>query len=72
MGRKNGFVQEILDGVANNIALEYGVSKATDILLDLEIEDEIIKQNLVKHFDILYKEAESILEEAKKQHNCNK
>ena len=40
-----------------------------DILLDLKIEDEEIKQVLVKHFDIRYTEAQNVLNEAK---DCRK
>ena len=41
------------------------VDRVIRILLELEIEDEKIKQILVKHFDIRYSQATSILEEEK-------
>lgn len=52
-------------------ALNYGVSKAVDILFDLKLEDEQIKQILVKHFNILYKEAEVVIDEAKEFKSVN-
>ena len=65
MGKGLDFFREIVNGVVDERALNYGVCKAVDILLDLKIEDEQIKQMLVKHFDILYSEAENVLTEAK-------
>ena len=41
------------------------VDRVIRILLELEIEDEKIKQILVKYFDIRYSQATSILEEEK-------
>ncbi len=65
MGKGLDFFREIVNGVVDERALNYGVCKAVDILLDLKIEDEQIKQVLVKHFDIRYSEAENVLAEAK-------
>ena len=65
MGKGFDFIRDIANSVVDARALNYGVSKATNILLDLKIEDAIIKQLLVKHFDILYKDAENILNDAK-------
>ena len=65
MGKGLDFFREIVNGVVDDRALNYGICKAVDILLDLKIEDEQIKQALVKHFDIRYSEAENILNEAK-------
>ena len=65
MGKGLDFFREIVSGVVDERALNYGVCKAADILLDLKIEDEQIKQLLVKHFDIRYSEAEKVLTEAK-------
>ena len=39
------------------------VSRVVDILLELNIEDEKIKQIIVKYFDFRYSQATSILEE---------
>ena len=65
MGKGLDFFRDIVNGVFDDRALNYGVFKAVDILLDLKIGDEKIKQMLVKHFDIRYAEAESVLNEAK-------
>ena len=64
MGKGFDFFCDIVNGVVDDRALNYGLCKAVDILLDLKIEDERIKQILVKHFDIRYTEAESVLNEA--------
>lgn len=64
MGKVGNFCREIANNIIDNEALNYGVCKAVDILLDLEITDDKIKQLLVKHFDIRYSEAESVLKEA--------
>ncbi|MBQ8859352.1 MAG: hypothetical protein IJ012_06145 [Clostridia bacterium] len=69
MGKGLDFFREIVNGVVDDKALNYGVCKAVDILLDLKIGDEKIKQALVKHFDIRYSEAEKVLNEAKEYHN---
>ena len=65
MGKGLDFFREIIADVVDDRALNYGVCKAVDILLDLKIDDEKIKQILVKHFDIRYSEAETVLIEAK-------
>ena len=65
MGKRLDFFREIINGVVDERALNYGVFKAVDVLLDLKIKDEQIKQMLVKHFDIRYSEAENVLNEAK-------
>ena len=41
------------------------VSRTVRILLELKIEDEKIKQILVKYFDLRYVQASNILEEEK-------
>ena len=41
------------------------MSRVIRILLELKIEDENIKQVLVKYFDLRYSQASSILEEEK-------
>ena len=64
MGKGLEFFREIVQGVIDDRAIAYGVCKAVDILLDLKIEEESIKQMLVKHFDIRYSDAEKILHEA--------
>ena len=46
-------------------SLNFGVQKALDILIELKVEDEKIRQLLVKHFDIKYSDASRVLEEAK-------
>jgi len=69
MGKGLDFFREIVNSVVDERALEFGVCKAVDILLDLEIEDEKIKQTLVKHFDICYSNAENILNDAKEYRN---
>ena len=69
MGKGLDFFREIVNGVVDDRALNYGICKAVDILLDLKIEDEQIKQALVKHFDIRYSEAENVLNEAKECRN---
>ena len=69
MGKGFDFFFDIINSVVDDRALNYGVCKAVDILLDLKIEDEAIKQVLVKHFDIRYTEAQSIFNEVK---NCRK
>ena len=65
MGKGFDFFCDIINGVVDDRALNYGVCKAVDILLDLKINDEQIKQVLVKHFNIRYSEAENALMEAK-------
>ena len=44
------------------------ISRIIRILLELKIEDETIKQILVKYFDLRYSQATSLLEEEK--HFC--
>ncbi len=63
------FFRESIGKVLGERELNYGVCKATDVLLDLEIDDEKIKQMLVKHFNILYSEAENVLKQAKEYRN---
>ena len=41
--------------------LNFGISKAVDILLELQIPEETIKQMILKHFDIRYSEITAIL-----------
>lgn len=41
--------------------LNFGISKAVDILLELQMPEETIKQMILKHFDIRYSEITSIL-----------
>ena len=60
------FIKDITKDLIDDVALYYGVTKAVDILLDLKINDEQIKQVLVKHFDLRYSEAENVLIEAKR------
>lgn len=69
MGKGFDFFREVVNGVVDEMALNYGVCKAIDILLELNIDDEKIKQILVKHFDIKYSEAENVLAEAKECRN---
>ncbi len=68
MGKGLDFVREIVEGVIDERMVTYGVCKAVDILLDLKIDDERIKQALVKNFDIRYSDAENVLNEARKYH----
>ena len=70
MGKGFDFIKDIANQVIDEKALNYGVCKAIDILLDLNTEDEKIKLMLVKHFDITYSVAERVLKEAKQC--CNK
>ena len=42
-------------------ALNFGISKSADILLELHIPPETIKQLILKHFDIRYSEISAIL-----------
>ncbi len=69
MSKGFDFFRDIVNSVVDDRALNYGVCKSVDILLDLKIEDDIIKQLLVKHFDIRYTEAQTVLDEAK---DCRK
>ncbi len=46
-------------------AMMVEMSRVIRILLELKIEDENIKQVLVKYFDLRYSQASSILEEEK-------
>ena len=69
MGKKIDFFRDIITSVVDDRALNYGICKAVDILLDLKIEDEKIIQALVKHFDVRYTEAQNVLNEAK---DCRK
>ena len=41
--------------------LNFGLSKAIDILIELQIDEETIKQMILKHFDIRYSEVTAIL-----------
>ena len=68
MGKGFEFFREIVAGVINDRASDYGICKAVDIMLELKTKDEVIKQMLVKHFDIRYSEAENILIAAKDYH----
>ena len=54
------------------MSFNYGLCKAVDILLDLKIKDEEIKNALMKHFNIRYSEAEKVLNEAKEYHKSKK
>ena len=45
--------------------LGFGVFKATHIMLDLGIEDEKIKEMLIKHFKLREDRAQQALEEQK-------
>ena len=59
------FFREIVRNVVDDKSFNYGLYKSADILLDLEIKDEEIKNTLIKHFDIRYSEAEKVINEAK-------
>ena len=72
MGRGLDFFREIITGVIDNKALDYGICKSVDIMLESKTKDEVIKQMLVKHFDIRYSEAENILISAKEYHKNKK
>ena len=65
------FFRDIINSVVDDKSLHFGVCKAVDILLDLKIADETIKQALVKHFNIYYNEAECVLKEVKEYRNNN-
>ena len=41
--------------------LNYGISKSVDILLELDIPEETIKQLILKHYDIRYSEITALL-----------
>ncbi len=55
------FLRDIFKGVIDNQSLEFGIIKAIDILLDLEIENDKIKQLLIKHFDLKPSDVDRIL-----------
>ena len=65
MGTKLAFFREVVNNVIDDRALNYGVSKAVDILIELKVEDEQLKKLLVKHFDLRYSEASKVLEQSK-------
>lgn len=65
MGKGLEFIRETIREALTDQMLNYGISKTVEILLDLELGDEQIKQALTKHFDIRYSEAEKVLNEAK-------
>ena len=69
MGKGLNFFRDIVNGVIDERSLNYGVCKSIDILLELKVDDEKIKQLLAKHFDIRYSEAENVLAEAKEYRN---
>ena len=72
MGKILEFFREIITNVVDDKAFNYGLYKAADILLDLKIKDEEIKNVLIKHFDIRYSEAENVINEAKEYHESVK
>ena len=43
--------------------LNFGISKSVDILLELQVPTETIKQMILKHFDIRYSEITTILKD---------
>lgn len=47
--------------ILDHETLNFGISKSVDILLELRIPEETIKQMIVKHFDIRYSEITAIL-----------
>ncbi len=62
------FIRNVAKELIDDMVLNYGVTKAVDILLELKINDEHTKQLLIKHFDLRYSEAENILKDAKEYH----
>lgn len=57
---------ETLDDIEKNVerdskTFDFCVSKAIDILLELNIAEETTKQQILKHFDIRYSEVTAIL-----------
>ncbi len=67
MSKRLDFFKEFVNDFIDEKSLNFGVCKAIDILFELNIEDEKIKQLLVKHFDLKYSEAQNILFEAREQ-----
>ena len=57
------FVSSIDAQLQNQNALNFGILKAIDILIELQIQEETIKQMILKHFDIRYSEITAILKE---------
>ena len=50
---------------------KFGIAKSIDILLELNIPEETIKQLILKHFDIRYSEASKMLKDRKFLKNTN-
>ncbi|MBQ8725987.1 MAG: hypothetical protein IJY84_02675 [Clostridia bacterium] len=72
MGKILDFFRDIINSVVDDRSFNYGLCKAVDILLDLKIKYEEIKNSLMKHFNIRYSEAEKVLSEAKEYHKSKK
>ena len=72
MGKILDFFRDIINSAIDDMSFNYGLCKAVDILLDLKIKDEEIKNALMKHFNIRYSEAEKVLNEAKEYHQSKK
>ena len=72
MGKILDFFRDIINNVVDDKSFNYGLCKAVDILLDLKIKEEEIKNALIKHFDIRYSEAEKVINEAKEYHEAIK
>ena len=67
MSKVLNFFRDIFGEFISERELNYGVRKTVNVLLDLKIADEEIKQMLAKHFNIRYSEAEKALAEAKEE-----
>lgn len=67
MNKVLNFFLDIFGEVIGEREVNYGIRKTTDVLLDLKVDDEKIKQMLAKHFNIRYSEAEKALTEAKEE-----
>lgn len=65
MGKYLEFFRNAANDYIDEIALNYGVCKALDILLEIKLDDEKIIHTLCKHFDVKYSDASRVLDEAK-------
>ena len=69
MGRCWNFFRNAANDYIDERSLNYGVCKTIDILLGLKLDDEKIRQILVKHFDLKYSDVSRVLEQAKECQN---
>ena len=66
MGKFINFLRDIFNGVIDKRTFEYAIYDIIDILIDLNVDDNKMKEILAKKFDLRYSEIGVMIDEVKK------